>query len=406
MLPGLLHQLSLGVRGLRQRLSFSLLALISLGLGIGASVAIYAVVDAVLLQPLPYAEAERLVQVEEVDAEGRKMPLAEPNLDDLRARHRGLVALAEYSGGVTTVSSANRAVRAGAYLVGPEFLQVLQVQPVIGSDLGTAGTEPGALVSHRYWQETLGASANLSGRSVSAFGLNLPIVGVMPESFQFPEGAQLWMDARAIPLSESRSAHNWSVIARLRDGVDMAQAQEDARAIGAALRREHGSDVDLAAFATDDLPKPDTTTLAGRRIYYSHIDGDGWRNVSLADEYAGHQVISARVILEEAIRPFPDLPVTVSPNRSIASKVKASLPVKSVSGTKTSWLSTRVALPWSGWLRMRKKCWSSSSGSTTVGETGAAGWFWLVTMLAEALVGASLVASAATTMMSTVALAK
>ncbi|MCB1602891.1 MAG: hypothetical protein KDI66_22940, partial [Xanthomonadales bacterium] len=77
MLPGLLHQLSLGVRGLRQRLSFSLLALISLGLGIGASVAIYAVVDAVLLQPLPYAEAERLVQVEEVDAEGRKMPLAE-----------------------------------------------------------------------------------------------------------------------------------------------------------------------------------------------------------------------------------------------------------------------------------------------------------------------------------------
>ncbi|MCP5476358.1 MAG: ABC transporter permease [Rhodanobacteraceae bacterium] len=253
MLPGLLHQLSLGVRGLRQRLSFSLLALISLGLGIGASVAIYAVVDAVLLQPLPYAEAERLVQVEEVDAEGRKMPLAEPNLDDLRARHRGLVALAEYSGGVTTVSSANRAVRAGAYLVGPEFLQVLQVQPVIGSDLGTAGTEPGALVSHRYWKETLGASANLSGRSVSAFGLNLPIVGVMPESFQFPEGAQLWMDARAIPPSESRSAHNWSVIARLRDGVDMAQAQADARAIGAALRREHGSDVDLAAFALTDL---------------------------------------------------------------------------------------------------------------------------------------------------------
>ncbi|MGE0486371.1 MAG: hypothetical protein AB7Q81_19630 [Gammaproteobacteria bacterium] len=68
-----------------------------------------------------------------------------------------------------------------------------------------------------------------------------------------------------------------------------------------------------AAFATDDLPKPDTTTLAGRRIYYSHIDGDGWRNVSLADEYEGHDVISARVVLEEAIRPFADLPVTVAP---------------------------------------------------------------------------------------------
>lgn len=253
MLPELLHQLMLGARGLRRRLSFSLLAMLSLSLGIGASLAMYAVVDAVLLQPLPYARADRLVQVEEVDADGRQMPLAQPNLDDLRARHRGLAALAEYSGGVTTVSSANRAVRTGAYLVGTEFLQVLQVQPVMGSGFGIAGTEPGALVSHRYWKESLGAPANLAGRSVSAFGLTLPIVGVMPESFQFPQGAQLWMDARAIPPSESRSAHNWSVIARLHDAVSAEQAQADARAIGAALRREHGSDVDLNAFALTDL---------------------------------------------------------------------------------------------------------------------------------------------------------
>ncbi|MEQ8495618.1 MAG: hypothetical protein RLW42_15515 [Gammaproteobacteria bacterium] len=68
-----------------------------------------------------------------------------------------------------------------------------------------------------------------------------------------------------------------------------------------------------AAFATDDLPKPDVTTVSGRRIYYSHIDGDGWRNVSLVDEYASKGVLSARVILEEALRPYPDLPVTVAP---------------------------------------------------------------------------------------------
>ena len=229
MLPELLHQLMLGARGLRRRLSFSLLAMLSLSLGIGASLAMYAVVDAVLLQPLPYARADRLVQVEEVDADGRQMPLAQPNLDDLRARHRGLSALAEYSGGVTTVSSANRAVRTGAYLVGTEFLQVLQVQPVMGSGFGIAGTEPGALVSHRYWKESLGAPANLAGRSVSAFGLTLPIVGVMPESFQFPEGAQLGMDARAIPPGDSRSAHNWAVIARLREAFpDLPQAPDAA----------------------------------------------------------------------------------------------------------------------------------------------------------------------------------
>jgi hypothetical protein len=67
------------------------------------------------------------------------------------------------------------------------------------------------------------------------------------------------------------------------------------------------------AFATDDLPKPDTTTLSGRRIYYSHIDGDGWRNISLVDDYVAARVMSAEVILERAIRPYPDLPVTVAP---------------------------------------------------------------------------------------------
>jgi hypothetical protein len=68
-----------------------------------------------------------------------------------------------------------------------------------------------------------------------------------------------------------------------------------------------------AAFATDDLPKPDTTTLSGRRIYYSHIDGDGWRNVSTVEKYNKRPTLSAEVVLREAIEPFPDLPVTVAP---------------------------------------------------------------------------------------------
>jgi putative ABC transport system permease protein len=253
MLSELLRQFMLAARGLRRRLSFSVLTMLSLSLGIGASAAMYAVVDAVLLQPLPYDHADRLVQVEETDASGRRMPLAQPNLDDLRARHHGLSALAEYSGGVTTVASSNRSVRTGAYLVGTDLLQVLQVQPVLGSGFGPAGTEPGALVSHQYWQESLGAPVSLAGSSVSAFGLILPIVGVMPESFQFPPGAQVWMDARALPRSNSRSAHNWSVIARLSDAVSAVQAQADAQAIGAAIQREHGSDADLNGFALTDL---------------------------------------------------------------------------------------------------------------------------------------------------------
>ena len=205
MLTELLHSFTLGARRLRRRLSFSLLSLLSLSLGIGASVAIYAVVDAVLLQPLPYPRADRLVQVEELDADGRKMPLAQPNLDDLRARHRGLSAIAEYNGGVTTVSSANRAVRTGAYLVGADFLRVLEVAPAIGAGFSAAATTPGALVSHRYWAQSLGAPENLAGRTVTAFGLTLPIVGVMPDAFQFPQGAELWIDAKNRAQTDRKS---------------------------------------------------------------------------------------------------------------------------------------------------------------------------------------------------------
>lgn len=252
MLTELSQQIWLSARGLCRRWSFALLALLSLSLGIGAAVSIYAVVDAVLLQPLPYPQADRLVQIEEVDDQGQRMPLAQPNLDDLRARHRGLAAVAEYNGGVTTVASGNQAARTGVYLVGVEFAQVLGVAPQIGAGLAQEAL-PGALVSHRYWQQTLGAPAGLDGRTVSAFGMTMPIVGVMPEGFAFPEGAEVWMDARVIPPSDSRSAHNWSVIARLREGVSAEQAQADARAVGAALKQEHGREVDLSAFALTDL---------------------------------------------------------------------------------------------------------------------------------------------------------
>src|SRR5438309_6915578 len=100
----LFRDIRFGVRSLLKRRGFSSIAVLTLALGIGACTAVFSVVDGVLLRSLPYPEAERLVELQEVNAKGRPISFAEPNFLDLRARSRTLEGLAEYSGGTTTVT--------------------------------------------------------------------------------------------------------------------------------------------------------------------------------------------------------------------------------------------------------------------------------------------------------------
>src|SRR5262249_6412677 len=124
--------LKYAIRMMRARLGFAAAAVTSLALGIGACTVIFSVVDGVLLRPLPYPFPDRMVQLKELSDGGARMPVAEPNYLDARAGNHSLEALAEYAGGIYTVTGGAEPVRTGAYAVSEDFFKAFAVAPIIG----------------------------------------------------------------------------------------------------------------------------------------------------------------------------------------------------------------------------------------------------------------------------------
>ena len=255
----LAQDLRYGLRMMRRELRFASVAVLTLALGIGACTAVFSVVDAVLLRPLPYPEAEKLVSVREVDARGRQMTFAEPNFLDVRARNHTLAAAAEYNVGLTTVLGGSEPVRTSVALVSGDFFKALGVRPAVGRGFlpeeARAGGRPAAVVSHGYWQRLLGGRKDLAAAPLRVGNTSYTVVGVMPPGFNFPRDAEVWVPIELSPSSPSRTSHGKRVIARLRDGVTLAQAGADLSAIGKQLRQENGADVDLVDVAA--LPLKD-----------------------------------------------------------------------------------------------------------------------------------------------------
>ena len=247
-----IKDIRVGIRSLLKRPGFTSIAILTLALGIGASTAIFSVVDGVLLRPLPYPHAEQIVQLREVSERGGRMAFAEPNFLDLRARSHAFEGIAQYSGSLTTVNGGNEPVRALTYAVSADFFNVVGVTPIVGRtfspDESRAGGAPVAIVSYGFWQRLLGARADLSGTTLQLMDKNVTVVGVMPQGLGFPQSAEIWVPREMFPAEVSRSAHNWSVIARTRPNVSEEQARAEVSAIGKQLKQENGKDMDGVDF--------------------------------------------------------------------------------------------------------------------------------------------------------------
>jgi ABC-type antimicrobial peptide transport system permease subunit len=248
----LIKDIRVGLRSLLKRPAFAILAISTLALGIGASTAIFSVVDGVLLKPLPYPEAERIVQLREVGTRGGRMAFAEPNFLDLRTRSHSFAALAQYNGSLTTVNGGAEPVRALTYLVSADFFNVIGVKPAVGRlfspEESRAGGPPVAVVSYGFWQRLLGANPDLSQTTLRVMDETVTVVGVMPQGLGFPTTAEVWVPRELFPGEVSRSAHNWSVIGRLRDDVSAEQALAEVSGIGKQLKQENGKDMDGVDF--------------------------------------------------------------------------------------------------------------------------------------------------------------
>jgi len=232
---------------------FTAAAVISLALGIGACTAIFSVVDGVLLRSLPYPDADSIVQLREVSEKGSLMPVCEPNYLDARARSSSLEAIAQYSGSVTTVTGGSEPVRTRAFEVSGDFFRVLGVRPVMGREFLPEENQYGgravAVVSYGFWRRLLGGRTDLTNTTLTLEEQSFDVIGVMPAGFAFPRETEVWIPRSVFPPHTSRTAHNWSVIARVRSGVPLEQARADLSAIGKQLKVEHGAQIDAVDFA-------------------------------------------------------------------------------------------------------------------------------------------------------------
>src|SRR5262245_36250323 len=254
----ILQDLRYGARMLLKKPGFTLIAILTLALGIGACTAIFSVVDAVLWRSLPFPQAERIVSVREVDAKGRHTTFAHPNFMDLRARNKTLDSAAEYVTGSLTILGGSEPVRARGTYVSRDFFKVLGAQPEIGrsflAEESRFGANHVAVVSYGYWRRMLGGRTDLAATPLRIEGVNYTVAGVMPRGFNFPNDVEVWAPIEVYdPVSTSRTSHGRRVIARLRDGVRLEQARAELSAIGKQLKQENGAEIDLVDMAATPL---------------------------------------------------------------------------------------------------------------------------------------------------------
>jgi len=243
----LISDIRYGVRGLLKRPGFTAIALITLALGIGANTAIFSVVNAVLLRPLPFRDPDQLVIVWE-DATFAGFPRNTPapaNYVDWKTQNQSFVDMAASHETSFNLTGDGEPERVAAYSVNANFFPLFGVQPLLGRSFSEEEDHPGAnkvaVLSYSLWQSRYGGDRQILNRDIQLNGEKHTVIGVMPASFQFFESdVRLW-----VPLAldqedlANRGGHYLKVVARLKPGVTIAQAQADTDAIMRRIALDH-----------------------------------------------------------------------------------------------------------------------------------------------------------------------
>ena len=240
--------LHLGLRVLRRNPAFAATAILLLALGIGANTAIFSVVNAVLLRPLPYPDPSRIMQVWHVPP-AKSFPgltrfaVSPANFLDWQTHNRSFGQMAAYGGVRFNVGIGDRAEALQGARVEPDFFSILRVQPAMGRLFYPEENQPGrdhvVLLGYRLWRDQFGSDASVAGRTIQLDGRPFLVAGVMPPNFNFPSWASFWVptawdaEQRAV-----RGNHNFLVIGRLKPGVTVQQANADLRAISESLEQQ------------------------------------------------------------------------------------------------------------------------------------------------------------------------
>jgi putative ABC transport system permease protein len=303
-----MRDLRFAQRLLRQRPVASLLIVAMLAGGIGLNVAIFSVVEAFLLRPLPYPAADRLIKVESL-SDDREIGVSFPDYLDWRQRSRSFVDLAYIDPTVlANVNFGGGTEAAQATLTTSNLFSILGVRPFLGRwflpEDDRPGTACAALLSHSLWQRRFAADPHVLGRKVLIEGSPCSVVGVMPVAFRFPVQTDVWLPVWLLLDRNNRMARFDSVVGRLRPGVTLAQARQDIGGVARALAQElplsnggvGAQAVPLRNVWTDDIRQP-LLLLAGACCFVLLMTCANVANLLLSRALAREREIAIRTAL-------------------------------------------------------------------------------------------------------------
>ena len=240
-----------GLRSLVKHPAFTAIVIVTLALGIGATTAIFSVVNTVLLRRLPYPQAERIVAIQELNAEGKRVQITPANFLDWRAQNTVFQHLAAILQRPANLASEDRAERIELAMTSADFFDVFGAQPERGRLFipadEQAGHEPVVVVSHALWQRRFAGNPDLVGKSITLDGRGYTVVGIAPAGFQYPDKTEVWIPPyRLAPawtenmdVTQVRGFGFLSAVALLKPGISLAQSASEMETITSRLRQQY-----------------------------------------------------------------------------------------------------------------------------------------------------------------------
>lgn len=231
-------------RQLLRRPGFTLVAVLTLALGMGANTAMFSIVSATILEPLPYADADRLVRVREVTPDGNNFSASEPNYLDFRDRSRSLEQLAAFKGRSASLTGNGDPVRIDGYAVTHDFFSVLGASAAVGRGFVADDDLPAAdnaiaVLAYPLWQQRFGGNRNIVGSRIVLDGRSHLVIGVMPKAFRFLN-AEFWTSLAPDPQSD-RGDHWLGMIGKLKPGVTPQTADTELDTIATDIGAQYPS---------------------------------------------------------------------------------------------------------------------------------------------------------------------
>src|ERR1700730_3120714 len=240
-----------GIRGLLSRPAFTVIVIVLLALGIGATTAIFSVVNTVLLRPLPYKQAERIVAIQALGPDGKRVQVPPANFLDWRAQNTVFEHLAATLTRPANLALTDQAERINLAMTSANFFSLFGAEPQRGrlfipSD-EQAGHAPIVVVSHGLWQRRFGGDAALVGKPIMLDGVSYTVVGIAPAGFQYPNKTDVWvppfklapaLNERMDP-TQVRGFGMLAAVALLKPDVSLAQAASEMETITARLRQQY-----------------------------------------------------------------------------------------------------------------------------------------------------------------------